>query len=106
MFDQFLMLMNIKLLTRLFFVSNLAFLLVACGDDKPVEPEIETSEDVKIVSVNTTALTASIVGSFEGMSKVDLALGEKGVLYCVKSADAASVFKSWLDGNPSNHIFS
>lgn len=91
--------MNIKLLTRLFFVSNLAFLLVACGDDKPVEPEIETSEDVKIVSVNTTALTASIVGSFEGMSKVDLALGEKGVLYCVKSADAASVFKSWLDGN-------
>lgn len=91
--------MNIRFLTRLFSVSTLAFLLVSCGEDKPVETEIETSEDVKIVSVNTTALTASIVGSFEGMSKVDLALGEKGVLYCVKSADAASIFKSWLDGN-------
>lgn len=101
------MLMDIRFLTRLFSVSTLAFLLVACGDDKPVEAEVETSDDVKVLSVQTTAFTASIVGSFEGMSKVDLALGEKGVLYCAKSADAASKFKSWLDGNdnPDCEIF-
>ena len=91
--------MDIRFLTRLFFVSNLAFLLVACGDDKPVEPEIETSDEVQLLSVKTTALTATVVGTFDGLSKVDLALGDKLVLYCVKSADATSIFKSWLDGN-------
>ena len=83
--------MNIKLLTRLFFVSNLAFLLVACGDDKPVEPEIETSDEVQLLSVKTTALTATVVGTFDGLSKVDLALGDKLVLYWVKSASVSRV---------------
>ena len=87
-----------------FWIKGLALLsfvilFAACGDDKPAEPEIAASDDIKVSSVKTTALTASIIGKFDGISKIDFALGEKGVLYCVKKDNAESIFKSWLEGN-------
>lgn len=80
-------------------LSLFVILFAACGDEKPVEPEVVASDDIKVSSIKTTALAASITGTFDGISKVDQALGEKGVLYCLKSDNAASIFNSWLEGN-------
>lgn len=96
--------MNIHDMNRMerkMFIALAMFVLLfaSCDGDKPGDPEVETSDEVLLGSVKTTAFSASISGSFNGISKVDLALGKSGVLYCPKSDDAASKFKSWLDGN-------
>lgn len=73
-------------------------LMLSCGD-KQSNPEIVPSNNLTIESVTTTAFTSSFKGQFKGISKVDIALGKHGVLYCVKSDQAESIFKSWKDGN-------
>lgn len=80
-------------------LSLFVILFAACGDEKPAEPEVEVSDDIKVSSIHTTGLSATIVGSFDGIPKVDFTLGEKGILYCLKSDNAASIFNSWLEGN-------
>ena len=71
--------------------------LLSCGNDEesgPGEPE----NGIKgLATVN--ALSVSVSGSFGGVSKIDLSLGKTGILYCLKSDTAASVFEAWLGGN-------
>lgn len=81
------------------FIAFAIAALVACGDDKPEAPEVEVSDDITLGSVSTTAFTATVTGSFDGISIFDQALGKNGVLYCLKTDDVASIFKSWVDGN-------
>ena len=76
-----------------------AVLFSACGEDAPGVPEIEEPDTVVLKDVKVTALSATVSAAFNGISKVDLALGESGVLYCLKSDNAESVFRSWLEGN-------
>lgn len=73
---------------------------VSCEkEDSPESPEIEKPGTVAVGNVSVSAFTASVSGTFNGVSKVDLALGKSGILYCLKSDNAESIFKSWKDGN-------
>lgn len=73
-------------------------MLASCGD-KSSDSVIEEPDAIVAGSVNATSFTVTFTGTFTGISKVDLALGRKGVLYCEKSDNAESIFKSWKDGN-------
>ena len=46
----------------------------------------------------TSSFTASITGRFVDVNKADLALGKRGLFYCLKTADAEMLFNSWLEG--------
>lgn len=85
-----------------FFKSLFVFIsvvfLMSCGD-KSSDSDPVDSGNVTVGNVNATAFTLSIDGQFKGLSKVDIALGKHGVLYCVKSDRTESIFKSWQDGN-------
>lgn len=84
----------------LLFVAALAALLLSsCEKDTPVAPEVEEPDAVVADQITTTAFTATLTAKFNGVSKVDLALGKSGVLYCLKSENAESIFQSWKDGN-------
>lgn len=72
---------------------------VSCKGDSERITESQGADDVKITGVNVTAFTASVSGKFSGLSKVDLALGKLGVLYCEKTDNASNIFKSWQEGN-------
>ena len=89
----------------LYFVSALvAVSFGSCDkDDSPVGPE-ENEPGVELVagSVSASAFTVSISGTFSGLSKVDLALGKKGILYCVGSDNAEAIFKSWQEGKDNS----
>ena len=78
-------------------IMPLATLLSCDKDDSgPVTPEKEY-EISGVATVN--ALSARVSGSFKGISIVDLNLGKTGILYCLKSDNAESLFDSWLSGN-------
>ena len=78
-------------------IMPLATLLSCDKDDSgPVTPEKEY-EISGVATVN--ALSARVSGSFKGISRVDLSLGKTGILYCLKSDNAESVFNDWLNGN-------
>lgn len=84
----------------LLFVTVLtALLLSSCEKETPSVPEVEEPDAIVADNVITTAFTATLTAKFNGVSKVDLALGKSGVLYCLKSENAESIFKSWKDGN-------
>ena len=72
--------------------------LLSCGNDEGSGPAGEPENGIKgLATVN--ALSVSVSGSFGGVSKIDLSLGKTGILYCLKSDTAASVFEAWLGGN-------
>lgn len=85
------------LFTSLFFLNS-------CNNSENGS-DLPTSDDLSITSISTTAFTASVKGTFKGLSKIDLALGKNGVLYCDKTKNAESIFKSWLDGNDNPDCF-
>ena len=96
--------MNINGMNRMerkMFIALAMFVMLfaSCGGDKPGSPEAESFNNLITGSVKTTSFTVSVTGSFSGISKVDLALGKNGVLYCEKTANAEDIFKSWKDGN-------
>ena len=76
-----------------------ALLLSSCEKDTPSVSDKEESDAVVVEQITTTAFTASMTAKFNGVSKVDLALGKSGVLYCLKNENAESIFKSWKNGN-------
>ena len=88
--------MNRSLFTNILLGTLL--LLSSCGD-KNEDPIVEGSDKISVGQASTTSFTASLSGTFTGISKVDLALGKYGVLYCEKTDNAGSIFKSWKDGN-------
>lgn len=57
------------------------------------------SKSVVVGQCSTSSFTASITGRFVEVSKADLALGKRGLFYCLKTADAENLFNSWLEGN-------
>lgn len=72
--------------------------LLSCGNDEESGPAGEPENGIKgLATVN--ALSVSVSGSFGGVSKIDLSLGKTGILYCLKSDTAASVFEAWLGGD-------
>lgn len=80
------------------FIICLAIALLSCGDNSS-DPISEGSDAITISQTSTTSFTASITGSFPGISIVDRALGKSGVLYCKKTDNSNDIFKSWKDGN-------
>ena len=64
------------------------------GGDWPSE-----SKSIVVEQSSVTSFTANIAGRFIGVDKTDLALGKRGLLYCLKTANAEKLFNSWLDGN-------
>lgn len=64
------------------------------ADDIPSAPKSIMAEQSTVSS-----FTASITGRFIGVDKADLALGRRGMFYCLKTADAEKQFNSWLEGN-------
>lgn len=74
-------------------------ILYSCSKNTDNGSSSYTSDELSLTSVKTTAFTASVKGSFKGLSKTDIVLGKNGILYCVKTKDTESIFKSWLDGN-------
>ena len=82
-------------------------LFMSSCDDKSSDPVIEEPDAIVPGNINATMFTATVTGSFSGISKVDLALGKSGILFCEKTDKAESIFKSWKDGNnnPDCNIF-
>ena len=64
------------------------------ADDIPSAPKSIMAEQSTVSS-----FTASITGRFIGVDKADLALGRRGMFYCLKTDDAEKQFNSWLEGN-------
>ena len=73
---------------------------LSCSKESTADSDV-SSNDLIVNEVKVTAFTATVSGTFKGLSKADIALGKNGVLYCPKTEKAESVFKSWLDGNDS-----
>ncbi len=74
-------------------------LLASCGDKSTSDPVNEDSKNVKVGQIQTTSFTATVSSTFKGLSKVDIALGKYGILYCVKSDQSESILNSWKEGN-------
>ncbi len=87
---------------RKLFIASVMFVMLfaACGkEDSPLQPETDKPDVVEVGNVSASAFTASVSGAFNGVSKIDLALGKCGILYCLKSNNDESIFKSWKEGN-------
>lgn len=94
-----------KLASRILF---LCFVFSFWNCDKSRELSDSTNvDDLNITGINTTSFTATIKGELKNISKIDIALGKHGVLYCPKTDKAESIFKSWLEGNdnPDCHVY-
>ena len=83
---------------NLFFMVTalvLSLLSLSCSKEEPVSvfnKNIVVSDEPTV-----TSFTANLTATFNGIDKIDMALGKKGVLYCVKSDNAESAFKSWKE---------
>ena len=74
---------------------SLLFTLSCSKED--LDDILPVSKSIVVGTCTTTSFTASLNGSFEGVDKIDLALGQRGVLYCTDGAEKA--FKAWVDGS-------
>lgn len=81
-----------------YLLSVMAVILVSCGEKEDTEIQY-ASELIDAVQVNVSSMTASFSGTYKNISKIDVALGRQGILYCEKSSDAKELFKSWTEGN-------
>ena len=70
-------------------------LLSSCNDKNTID-ELEI---IKTGNVSTSIFTATVTGSFDGISKMEIALGKNGVLYCEKADNAQDIFNTWKNGN-------
>lgn len=93
--------MNSKLFIKGVSAIFLALTFASCSDDSS-EPVIEEPDAIIVSQVTPNSFSATISGLFSGISKVDLALGKSGILYCESSADVESLFKSWKEGNDNS----
>ena len=84
----------------------ISIFLLSCNNENTDIAETR-SDDLRVNGVSTTAFTATISGVFDNISKIDIALGKNGILYCPKTDKAESIFKSWLEGNdnPDCHVY-
>ena len=98
--------MNSKLFIKGLSAFFLMLAFASCSDNSS-EPAIEEPDAIIVSRVTPNSFSATISGLFSGISKVDLALGKSGILYCEGSADAETLFKLWKEGNDNSgcHIF-
>ena len=76
-----------------------AILLGSCGEDDPV-PVIEEPDPVVLENnLAVSAFSVSMTGAFNGLTSSEIALGKCGVLYCLDTLNAQSIFNSWKQGN-------
>ena len=90
--------MRINFLTSVFCGLAISVMLSSCGDGSS-DTVIEEPDAIIAGNISTTFFTATVTGSFSGISKYDLALGKSGILYCEKSDNAENMFKQWKEGN-------
>jgi len=74
-------------------------LTLSCDKEDVVPEEVPVSNSMALGSFQATSFTVNLTGTFDGAEKTDLIKGKRGVMYCVKSDDAESKFKEWLNGN-------
>lgn len=88
------------MMRRVSFLTTLAFsMLVLLSCEKEESVSIYSKNIVVSNEPTVTSFTANLTATFNGIDKVEMALGKKGVLYCVKSDNAESAFKSWKEGS-------
>ncbi len=75
-----------------------SLLLGACSKEEKEELQ-PVSNSIVTGQCTTTSFTASLSCTFNGVDKLDMALGKHGVLYCVWSEDVEQRFRAWLDGS-------
>lgn len=81
--------------TNLFVAAAMtAVLFLSCEKDM----EIEQPDVVIPGKATPTAFTVTLTAKYDGVSKEDLAFSKGGVLFCKKTDDAESIFRSWKDG--------
>ena len=83
------------------FLPTLLFsvlVLLSCSKDEELV-SIYSSNIVPSDKVSATSFTAVLTGSYDGIDKIELGLGTRGVLYSVKKDGVETMFKEWLDGN-------
>ena len=82
--------------TSLFVAAAItAVLFSSCEKDL----EIEQPDVVIPGSATSTAFTVTLTAKFDGVAKDVLAFSKGGVLFCKKTDNAESIFRSWKDGN-------
>ena len=77
-------------------VSSLLFL--SCEKEN-IEEVVPESNSMVVGQFTVSSFTANLTGTFDGVSKTDLVMGKRGVLYGVKSEKTENAFKDWLKGN-------
>lgn len=68
--------------------------MLSCEKDSPsIQTDIISNDEVRV-----TAFTATVSGSFNGLTNKEVSYGNVGLLYTT-SNDAQTVFQSWKDGD-------
>lgn len=93
--------MRLGFVAKCMYATIIGMLLSSCGD-KSSNSGVDDSNNVMVGQIKTTSFTATVSGTFKGISKVDMALGKQGVLFCPQTDKAAEIFKSWKDGNDND----
>lgn len=78
------------------YLGILLFFL-SCSKDDVASVQKQNVIETGLSSVSS--FTVHISGTYNGISKMDIALGKHGVMICEKRDDAESIFRSWKDGN-------
>ena len=79
------------------FSFALVLMILSCKND--VEDTPEPHVPTQIPTVSSTAFTASVSGTIDGVTYDELNSGQRGILYNEGTDGAQTYFDSWLKGN-------
>ena len=79
------------------FSFALVLMILSCRNDEVESPEPQVP--TQITTVTSTAFTATVSGTIDGVTYDDLNKGMCGILYTDDSDGAQGYFDSWLKGN-------
>ena len=74
------------------------FAVLSCTKDSEVDSP-SVSKPIVVEQSSVSSFTANITGRFIEVNKADLALGKRGLFYCLKTSYSENLFNSWLEGN-------
>lgn len=78
----------------------MSLLMITVDCSKEEESDSVSSRNIVVLEQpSVTSFTAVLTGTFSGVDKIDINLGKKGVLYCIKSDESENLFKTWQDGS-------
>lgn len=84
-------------------ILGIFLFFLSCSKDDVVS--VQEQDVIEIGLSSVSSFTVNISGTYNGISKTDIALGKYGVLFCEKRDDAESLFRSWKDGNDNPECF-